>query len=442
MANIARKPERRDRGYILVVTALSSVALVAFVGLAADTGYLSWVRRRAQTAADAAAMSASLALKKGLSLSTAQTDGQTIAGLNGFTNGSNNTTVTINHPPLYGSFAGNNSYAEAIVRQTVPNMFMMILGQNSTTVGARSTAALGSSNSGCIYVLNPTAAQAIWLSGSNTVTFACSAYAASTASNAYQSVGSITLDLANSAKVGVVGGYVLNQGTYIYDVAAQQNTTPITVSSVTDPLSALTAPTGLTTVKTSATQYDHNSPPPGNTIGPGVYCGGLTIGNPNGATYTMTAGTYVMAGGGFNMTNLGSVNATAGVTIYNTNSTGYGCTTTYAFAPIIITGQSVINLNAPASGALAGIAFFQDRSLGTSSTINQINSMTTSTINGAFYFKNSEMEWTGANVSSGYIIVVCDTLSINGNSNLYINNNYSSLTNGSPIPSAMTALVE
>ncbi len=442
MTTIPGKHNRKDRGYILIVTALSAVALIAFVGLAADSGYLSWVRRRAQTAADAAAMSASLALKKGLSLSTAKTDGQTVSGLNGFTNGSNNVTVTINNPPVYGSYAGNSLYAEAIVKQTVPNMFMMILGQNSTTVGAHSTALIGSSNAGCIYALNPTAAQAIYLSGSNTITFACSAFANSSASNAYYSVGSVTLDLTNNSKVGLVGGYVMNQGTYMYDVAAGQNTTPTTITSVSDPLAVLTAPSGGTVVKTSHTQYDHNSPPPGNTIGPGVYCGGLTIGNPFGVTYTMTAGTYVMAGGGFNMTNLGQMNATAGVTIYNTTSTGYACSTNYAFSPILITGASQFAINAPTTGSLAGIAFFEDRSQGSSSTQNQINSVTQTTINGALYFRNSQMVWTGANTSSGYMIVVADTLNINGNSNLYINNDYSSLPAGSPIPSTMTSLVE
>jgi hypothetical protein len=116
-----------------------------------------------------------------------------------------------------------------------------------------------------------------------------------------------------------------------------QNTTPTAITSLSDPLAA---PIGGTVVKTSHTQYDPNSPPPGNTIGPGVHCGGLTPGNNNGVTYKLTAGTYVKAGGGFTLNNLGIGDAPVGVTIYNTSTAGYACSTNYAFAPVTITGAS------------------------------------------------------------------------------------------------------
>ena len=41
-----------------------------------------------------------------------------------------------------------------------------------------------------------------------------------------------------------------------------------------------------------------NSKPANNTLLPGVYCGGLTIGNTNGTAFTLSPGVYIMAGGG------------------------------------------------------------------------------------------------------------------------------------------------
>jgi hypothetical protein len=177
-----------------------------------------------------------------------------------------------------------------------------------------------------------------------------------------------------------------------------------------------------------------NSPPANNALQPGVYCGGITIGNTNGTTYTMNAGTYIMAGGGFTLQSLASVNATGGVTIYLTSSSGYSCSQAYSYSTININGQATFNINAPTTGSLAGIAFFQDRSI-TSSSQHQIVSQTTSVINGALYFKNSPLLWSGSNTTNGYMIIVADTITINGNSGLTVNNNYSSLPGGSPIQS-------
>jgi hypothetical protein len=149
-----------------------------------------------------------------------------------------------------------------------------------------------------------------------------------------------------------------------------------------------------------------------------------------------------MAGGGFETESLAIINATAGVTIYNTSSSGYACSQSYSFSPINIDGQSTFNINAPTTGSLAGIAIFQDRSI-TSSSQNQIVSQTNSVINGALYFKNSPLLWSGSNTTNGYMILVADTITINGNSGLTVNNNYSSLPGGSPIKSTgSSGLVE
>jgi hypothetical protein len=81
---------------------------------------------------------------------------------------------------------------------------------------------------------------------------------------------------------------------------------------------------------------------------------------------------------------------------------------------------------------------FQDRSI-TSGSQHQIVSQTNSVINGALYFKNSPLLWSGSNTTNGYLIIVADTIAINGNSGLVVNNNYSSLPGGSPIQSTASS---
>ncbi len=179
----------------------------------------------------------------------------------------------------------------------------------------------------------------------------------------------------------------------------------------------------------SGANYDKNSKPPGNTIPPGVYCGGLRVGNTGSATFTMS-GVYVMAGGGFIFNSQARISG-SGVTIYNTsgaNSGVAGCNS--AYQPFTMDGQATVSLNAPTSGPLEGILIFQDRSI-THSRDNKIVGGATTVINGAIYLPHSPIVYSGNNSSGGYQILVADTITISGDSQL--NADYSSLADGSPI---------
>jgi hypothetical protein len=133
--------------------------------------------------------------------------------------------------------------------------------------------------------------------------------------------GSETFYLQNHSQVGTVGGAQLNGQTQLWDTISNLKTQPITITSPGDPLAAVQASTTGAIVSAKPVSYDMNNRPVNNTIAPGVYCGGLGVGNTNGVSFTLSPGVYVMAGGGLTLNALAKITGT-GVTIYNTSSAG------------------------------------------------------------------------------------------------------------------------
>jgi hypothetical protein len=399
---------------------------------------------RAQAAADAAAEGALFELKDDNSDLTAA--GQHDSALNGFTNGLNSTTVTINNPPLSGTFAGQSQGVEAIVTRNVSTFFMSLLGFRTVNVSAYASGVLPSASLGCVYALDATASKALQIDGSS-ATFNCGAVVESNSSSAFYMEGAGTLTMGTNATLGVVGpsdcsaaSPALTSGCGL-DMTGQTEVCPASggctsstyptasgISDPGDPLSSVAAPSmsGLTEYA-AANAWDMNHEPASNTFQPGIYCGGITVNNTNGATFTFAAGTYVMAGGGLNLQG-GSIVGGTGVTFYNTSAAdvqaagGALCSGSPTFSPMNINGQATVTLSAPTAGSLVGILIFQDRGLGTSSTQNQVVGGADTVLNGALYFKTSNITFSGNSSSTGYTMLVADTVTINGSSTVSQNN--------------------
>jgi hypothetical protein len=278
----------------------------------------------------------------------------------------------------------------------------------------------------------PSGSKALQVTGAVTVDFYCGIQVASSNASA-MFVGGKSIVYDNMS-VGVVGGVTLAGNGEILNYSGQP-VTPQKISAPIDPLSYITPPTaaGLPLQSMTAVTYDKNHIPAGNTIQPGVYCGGLSVGNTGGATFNLASGVYYIAGGGFTF-NSQAVIAGTGVTIFNSsgsNSGVPGCNS--GFAPFSIDGQATVTLSAPTSGALEGMLFFQDRKINSSSP-NMINGGSKTVLNGAIYLLHSPLQFAGNNTGSQYLILVTDTLTISGNST--VNADYSSLQDGSPILNA------
>ncbi|MDP2997307.1 MAG: pilus assembly protein TadG-related protein [Bryobacterales bacterium] len=418
-----RRSQSGRKGFVAITTAVMLIGLLAFAGLAIDIGYLELTRRRAQVAADAAAMGAGLEAQRGGTEAVLEEAGRADSALNGFTHGRDSTTVTVNHPPLTGRLAGSSRAVEAVVTRSVPTFFLGVIGQNGATVRARAVGTVGAGTA-CIFALNKHLSGAMTISGSTVPTAYCDALVSSDSETAYNMNGGSRLDMGNHARVGTVGGWSPEHPN-VWDIIDNRQVDPEHTIDRGDPLAHVVAPTPGSLPVQSGNQTGVQ---PNTTVAlnPGVYCGGMDI----KGTANLAPGVYILAGGGLT-TNALAVIIGTGVTIYNTSSTGWGCPGGFR-APdeISINGGATLAISAPTDGALAGMAFFQDRTIISTET-QKFNGGANMVIDGAIYFPNSPMQFTGSSSNSGYTYLVADTVEFTGNSTL--RNNTSSLAQGSPL---------
>jgi len=469
---------RNDRGQAIVVLALSMVAIMSFMGLAVDLGYLRYMKREMQKLADASAIAAAVELNQCGSTTNCTAMQKAAQGAlteNGYT-GSTLTTQTstctstsalaivINNPPLcLGSTAkdphyNNNHYIEVVVSNEVPVAFTQIFGVKTVPVIARAEAALGG-GSNCIYALDPTDSDSLQVDAFASINSPCGIVTESSSSSAFSCGWFASVKVTNSNKNAVVG----NDSDFLCTTSPNP-TTGISVPTPADPLAYLTAPTvGACGSGPAGGPYTgYNGSGSGLsltgaivvTLNPGVYCGGITIGN--GATVTMNAGTYIMTSPtlktgtayGFTVDEGSSVTGT-GVTIYNTTSGA-----TYNEGPIQFNytsfggGASGVDLTAPTSGSLEGILFWQDKANTTASQIIGTSSWNT-VLEGAYYFPKAKITFALDGLENYTIL---DAYQIHmefftfsdgtqlGSSQLY--NNYGSLADGSPVHGVGGVVVE
>ncbi|HEV2447011.1 MAG TPA: hypothetical protein VGS58_13865, partial [Candidatus Sulfopaludibacter sp.] len=254
--------------------------------------------------------------------------------------------------------------------------------------------------------LDPAASGAFSVTNGVGITLACGVVVDSTSNSAFTANGGAKL---TAPSIIVAGNYSISNGAKISPTptahAAAQN----------DPLAYIPAPA------VGACNFTGFSLGWGTwTISPGVYCGGISIGN--SATVTVNPGTYVLLGGGLNFGGGASISGD-GVTFYNTYDA------THSYGAIQMGNGASVTLSAPTGGTLSGMLFFQDRSVvgGAASAFNGGASLN---LTGALYFPTTGMSYSNG-VKAPYTILVAKTISFSGG--VKINNDYSSLANGSPV---------
>jgi hypothetical protein len=411
-------------GQAVPILAGAMALILGLCGLAVDVGLIYSARRTMQTAADAAAVAGATALRDA---QTASSAARAAATLNGFTDGSNNVSVAVNNPPLSGTYSGNASYVEVVVTQPQPTYFLRALGYNTVSVSTRAVSG-AISGPACMYSLNKTASNAFVVSGGSAVTADCGILVRSNNSSGLVVSGSLSALTATTIGV-VASGYSAGTG-------AITPTPMVNVAPFGDPLASVPAPSvgaipsSCTTSPDTTSEHGYSVSGGAPTINPGTYCGGITVSGTT--TVRLNPGTYILYGGGLNISG-GSNLIGDGVTFYNTG-TASGNT---AYKPIVFSGGSATSLKAPTSGSLTGILFFQDRSLTANLTQqNTISGGGSAVFQGALYFPTTPLVYSGGSgVSTAYTILVADILTISGGTATTVNDNYASLSGGSPIKS-------
>ena len=428
-------------GQVLMMFTLVMVPMFGLMGLVSDIGYMYFVKTSAQTAAQAAASAAVIAFKSMVAgsgiacgdpnvvCSASQTtcpttittpanplqSGCMYAQQHGFTG--TNKWVTyqtgVGGTPPTATGIGTTSYWVTYrVGQRVPQFFSSVLGNTSGMVVARASAALTGA-SDCIYALNPSLSGAVSVGGTAALTASCGIYVNSNSATALGSNGG---GLISATEYDVVGGVDTH---YALTPTANTGVTP-----VTDPLAGLAPPAS---APYTCDYWNYSAPGWTNpTLNPGVYCGGIHVGNNN---YTLNPGTYILVGGGLSTQSANSQISGNGVMIYNT----FGATTnhgTQTYDPIDINANSVVNLKASNTGTYADILFFEDRNAPPSA--DSYGGGSSAIYQGVIYAKNAAVTMYGNSATGATnTILVADTIRIVGTSGF--NNDYSLLPNGSPI---------
>jgi hypothetical protein len=402
---------RRDSGQVTILVAISMPVFCGFLGLALDVGSFYTSRQRMQSAADASARAAILELKRG-SPETMLAAATAAADANGFSSG-----LDMNFPPESGPNVGNTNFVEVIIDGDVPTVFArMLIPETSAQVRARAVAGLSAIPPAGIYVLNRTEPRALEVGTESSVTSGLGVWVSSSHHLGLSVTGASSL---TAPAIGVTGGFE----------GAGYSEAPLTgMIPDADPLAHLPAPAsgGACNFVNTKVQFATE------TLNPGVYCRGIIV-STNGRV-TLRPGVYVLRGTGLDVNNNAFLAGT-GVTIYNTGDA------TFPAGPVLVRGNATMQVSAPTSGSLAGVAIFFDRALPLHTANMQVSTSGDTTIEGAVYAPTQRVELlagTTLTQSSPWMLMVADMVRVLARSQLRVPADFANSDVPSPIRTAVT----
>lgn len=129
-----RRHTKTERGQAIILIVFSIIGLIGMTALAIDGGNALIDRRRTETAASAAALTAALTRINGGDWRSAAL---ATANANGYTNDGVNSIIEMNTPPLSGPYEGNSEYIEIIITSNLGTYFGPVIGVRRVTNVAR-----------------------------------------------------------------------------------------------------------------------------------------------------------------------------------------------------------------------------------------------------------------------------------------------------------------
>src|SRR5687767_11153823 len=381
------KTSSNRRGAILVLVAAALVAVFGVLVLVIDHGNIQYRKRMAQAAADAGARAGANEVYRNRPAGEIEPAVLRETSRNGFTHGVN-ATVTVVYPTTSVNSPGSN-YVQVTVERALSNNFASILGITSSTIRARAVGGLGSANTSCLTITEPSADEALYVKSGFLTTVDCGIMVNSSGANAVYVFPNGEID---ADYVAVVGGPT-TQSTGIIGPYATGVPLPPTGP---DPLSHLQMPEVGACNGTYGEYANFN----GTALSPGVYCGGIGI--THGGTVTFAPGMYILAGGGLYLK--GATVIGNGVTFVNTNApvanggaANYGVPNAVSSednTAIEIETNTNLQFTAMTTGPLAGILIFADPAAGLPGVkyTNYLYSSSETALLGGIYAPNEGIE--------------------------------------------------
>jgi hypothetical protein len=378
---------RADRaGGVTAVLALSLPAIVGFAGLGTEAASWYLTRRTMQGAADTAASTAAAARAAGTSsASVLASEARSIAASYNFVNGSNGTTVTVNYPPSSGTYQGRNDAVEVSISKQEPALLSALFLPHGPTISVHAVALANLTYEACVIALDKNNETAMTTSGTPALSFpGCSLYANSPASAALSMNGGASISANKAYFVGNYSGGGLTTANGLYSG----------VDPIIDPYRNVAVPAyAACNVNNYSLSGGKSETKTVGASGVYVFCKGVKLtGN---SALTLGPGTFIIDGGAFDTTS-GSVTATGGTTIIlTTKLSGQPCATSNMTS-------GPINITAPTSGSLAGIAVYKDRAcVNHDKDADKVAGGSLQNITGAIYFPEQWIDYTGGSATGG-----------------------------------------
>jgi Flp pilus assembly protein TadG len=421
----------RDRGAAMAVTvALLMTAFAGLVGLSMDLADWYGARRAMQSAVDAAAIGGAVALNND-DTSAQVTEAAT-------TDGNLNTIGLAQGGTLSISVNMTAKTVTATMSKAASLLLSGLFLHSAPTI--KVTAQGGLLNNGtppCLLITAPSGTSVTMTGSSSVQAPGCGIKINSSSSTA--------IELQGSGKI--VGKSICGPGGSFLYPGSSLSPAETTCSAYPDQLADLAPPSNvnntcdynnfMVTNTNVGTYVDNNGKTQSATyngsgkivMSPGVYCGGIDLAGGSGsANVIFNSGIYINRGGPLIMGN--STTATG---------TGVGFWLTGSGSQISLAGQTNLTITAPTSGAMEGVAVYQDQSETTGTVSEQLSGNSTITFTGLLYFGNQNVYVSGSSEdeSAAFTSMVAYTLTYTGYSTLYLNSNYTGTT--VPLPPTFTA---
>jgi hypothetical protein len=404
--------DRRRPGITAPTLAISLIAIFGVMAVAIDGGLMLADRHRVEAAADAAALAAAIDLfqnwqtNKGVDANgTAAASAQATAKDNGFADGVNSVSVTVNIPPQSGAYQAQPGYAEVIITMQEQRFFSNVLGSGTIQLAGRAVArgTMAGKNNGII-ILDPKSSNALTTTNTANITVTngniivdSSDAKGATISNS-GNISAVEMDFT-----GNPGYFSSGTGQFIGKILSNQAPTP-------DPLANLPPPpqmapnfsniniSALPKIGSGVPGWPSPGDPNGWTLPAGTYNNGLHISdNISSHTYTLQSGMFCFKGGGLSLSGNAAIkSAPDGVLLYF-NSGG----------ALNISAGGPVTLSPLQYGPYANITIYQDRS---NTSQDSITGQSTGSLNitGTVYTPAAQFTLTGAGanyaIGSQYIV--------------------------------------